>query len=319
MLAARWGHRRSTDIAILLPERTGLNDAAPGGSVDLAAATGGRLAETLRRQIRVDVTGGRIDVAAITPELQGLERSEEIDGEAAIVLASEQILRGKLKRSDEFLTRDAFDIAVAAKAERRALEIAVNSMSEQESRIAQYNLQVANDDMAREAPNALESVARIYQDLASAAARGSSGRRDAGVPVHGSGCAVTQGQHRDRHTNRRWASTNRDVRRRRSLGRPAQERHPGVPGRELQNPAGDSRAEVGKTAPRRAGRNRVRGFAACPGSEDVRQVAYPSTRVARTGAGPTRHCSATRVTSWRTCSTNSRSASGRRRSVRCTA
>jgi hypothetical protein len=166
VLAARWGHRKSTDIDILLPERHTLNDAEPGGAVDLAAATGGGKPEVLTRQIRVPVGEGKIDVAAITPELPGLERNEEVDGRPTLVLASEQILRGKLKRTDELLARDALDIAVAARAEPRALELAVNSVSERAERIAEYNLEIGNDDMARGASKTLRAVAAEYKNLA---------------------------------------------------------------------------------------------------------------------------------------------------------
>ena len=42
VLAAEWGHRKSMDIDVLLPEREGMQDAGQGGPVDLAAATGGK-------------------------------------------------------------------------------------------------------------------------------------------------------------------------------------------------------------------------------------------------------------------------------------
>ncbi len=36
VLAAEWGHRKSMDIDVLLPEREGMQDAGQGGPVDLA-------------------------------------------------------------------------------------------------------------------------------------------------------------------------------------------------------------------------------------------------------------------------------------------
>lgn len=165
VLAARWEHRRSTDIDILVPERHTLNDAAPGGPVDLASATGGTEPEVLPRQIRVTVGEGKIDIAAITPELAGLEHNEDVDGRQTLVLASEQILRGKLNRTDEVLARDALDIAVAARAEPRALELAINSVSERTERIAEYNLEIGNDDMVRGSAETLLGVPPKYKDL----------------------------------------------------------------------------------------------------------------------------------------------------------
>ena len=98
VLAAEWGHRMSMDIDLLLPEREGMQDAREGGPVDLAAATGGKLVKDLPNQISVEVDEGEIDVAAIAPDLPGLERESEIDGRTDLVLANAQILRGKLDR-----------------------------------------------------------------------------------------------------------------------------------------------------------------------------------------------------------------------------
>ena len=39
ILGARWEHRPSTDIDVLLPDREALNDVHPDGPNDLAAAT----------------------------------------------------------------------------------------------------------------------------------------------------------------------------------------------------------------------------------------------------------------------------------------
>ena len=96
VLAAEWDHRVSMDIDLLVPEREGLQDTKQGGRVDLAAATGGKLVKELPNQISVEVDEGRIDVAAMPPDLPGLEREAEIDGRRELVLANAQILRGKL-------------------------------------------------------------------------------------------------------------------------------------------------------------------------------------------------------------------------------
>ena len=49
VLAAEWGHRKSMDIDVLLPEREGMQDAGQGGPVDLAAATGGETGASAMR------------------------------------------------------------------------------------------------------------------------------------------------------------------------------------------------------------------------------------------------------------------------------
>ena len=55
-----------------------------------------------------------LDVAAIKPQMPGLEEQLLVEGRNETVLASAQILRGKFYRTDKSITRDAFDFAVAA-------------------------------------------------------------------------------------------------------------------------------------------------------------------------------------------------------------
>ena len=80
------------------------------------------------------------------------------------VLANAQILRGKCFRTDNAVTRDAFDIAVASEADPRSLQIAVNSLSDKEARFISHNLLTTNDAMVKEAAEgALTEVAPKYQ------------------------------------------------------------------------------------------------------------------------------------------------------------
>lgn len=158
VLAARWNHRKSTDIDVLLPDRESLNDAGANGPLDLAAATGGTHAGTTREQVRIKLETGKLDVATIKPQIPGLEEQLEVEGRTETVLASAQILRGKFNRTDKAVTRDAFDITVAAKEEPRALEIAVNSLDADETRIACHNLLTANDRMVEDAKRSLSGV-----------------------------------------------------------------------------------------------------------------------------------------------------------------
>ena len=70
VLAARWNHRKSTDIDVLLPDRESLNDAGANGPLDLAAATGGHArrhdARTGQNQARDREAGRSDDQAADT-------------------------------------------------------------------------------------------------------------------------------------------------------------------------------------------------------------------------------------------------------------
>lgn len=168
VLAAEWGHRKSMDIDVLLPEREGMQDAGQGGPVDLAAATGGKLVKDLPNQISVEVDEGEIDVAAIPPDLPGLERKAEIDGRTELVLANAQILRGKLDRTEQGVERDAFDFAVARATDRRALEIAVNALSPNETRIVRHNLETSDDKRPEASKTTLRGVHEKYAKYAQA-------------------------------------------------------------------------------------------------------------------------------------------------------
>ena len=163
MLAARWKHRLSTDIDILLPDRDDVIDAHPGGQKDLAKATGGKVKEKHRERINVDVGGTMLDVRALKPQFTGLEKPSEIEGRNETVLATAQILRGKLNRTHRSLARDGFDLVTAAKTDPRALQHAVNALDETETLIATRNLARGNTRMAKTAPNALFGIAKKFE------------------------------------------------------------------------------------------------------------------------------------------------------------
>ena len=163
LLAARWKHRESTDIDVLLPDRDNLNDARENGPLDLAAATGGEHKESSRDRLKVELETGMLDVAAIKPQMPGLEERIDVEGRNETVLASAQILRGKFYRTDKGITRDAFDFAVAADKDPRALELAVNSLDMTETRIICHNLLASNDQMVDDASETLTGVPPEYQ------------------------------------------------------------------------------------------------------------------------------------------------------------
>ena len=162
LLAARWKHRESTDIDVLLPGRDNLNDARENGPLDLAAATGGEHKESSRDRLRVELQIGMLGVAAIQPQMPGLEEQLDVEGRNETVLASAQILRGKFYRTDKGITRDAFDFAVAADKDPRALELAVNSLDMTDTRIICHNLLASNDQMVDDASETLKGVPSEY-------------------------------------------------------------------------------------------------------------------------------------------------------------
>ena len=163
ILAARWGHRLSEDIDVLLPDRDAVRDTHPGKRNDLAKATGGTVQGSWKDRIRVRVKHGLLDVRATRPELRGLEKNASIEDETVTVLRTAQILRGKLKRSHQGLARDAFDLIAAAKADPKALQHAVNALDKSETDVVRANLEDANDDIADIAEDALMGTGREFE------------------------------------------------------------------------------------------------------------------------------------------------------------
>lgn len=165
ILGARWGHRESIDIDVLLPDRNELNDAHPGQFNDLATATGGTVEGKWRDRIKVKIGTTTLDVCAMQPELPGLERPTDIEEHTETVLANAQILREKLNRTQRHLARDAFDLITAATLDPKALQQAVNALDETETRTVTRNLNDGNDTMAIDAREVLTISKGFETDL----------------------------------------------------------------------------------------------------------------------------------------------------------
>ena len=164
ILAARLKHRRSSDIDMFLPDIDSVDNWRPGGSLDLVKATAGTLEGLRKNRIIVRVTAdSSFDVAAVRPKLPGTETEEDVDGRTETTLTNAQIILGKLFRTDEIVTRDAFDIVSVAKGDPRALEIAVNTLSSDELLAVRQNLFASNNTMAVEAEETLKGVSPEYQ------------------------------------------------------------------------------------------------------------------------------------------------------------
>ena len=135
VLAARWRHRASKDADITVREGTGLgavySDVDP--TLARAMARAGALEwEERRRTLRVTFEAGRIEIVEMNPAPPGLEATAMVDGRPTTVLATAQILTGKLAgRGLETVERDVFDCAVAAMVDRAALGVAVNALDPQ--------------------------------------------------------------------------------------------------------------------------------------------------------------------------------------------
>ena len=134
VLAARWKHRRSHDIDIVVPERTNLwtyGAALDDAMTALGADKYGYSPK--HKQYRAAFTEGSarqtLEIWPNDPEPRGAERTAALDGSNEIVLATAQILKGKLERGEDALARDVIDVITAERLDPAGLEVAVNAIT----------------------------------------------------------------------------------------------------------------------------------------------------------------------------------------------
>ena len=132
-LAARWGHRRSTDIDVTLPGDASLGDLTRNDKHNLAYRIGGKADPENADEIKVICADGALHLARPKPHAPGAEAVALVDGEPETVLSNAQILRGKLLRAHDSPVRDVFDVICAAKADPRALATATGMLDGQQT------------------------------------------------------------------------------------------------------------------------------------------------------------------------------------------
>lgn len=132
ILAARWDHRKSTDIDLKVAHNAGLVllGAAYGGTLDRTMERlGARRIEYRDQQISIHFDDGKIDIAQGRHVPVTGHTVQTIDGHAEVVSSTSQILHGKIHgRSLRSPVRDLFDFAVAKEVDPESLEIAINTL-----------------------------------------------------------------------------------------------------------------------------------------------------------------------------------------------
>lgn len=176
VLAARWGHRGSTDIDVKVK---------PGSGLEALKSRTTRKAETpfkeaMRRlgairfggrrpnRLTVVFPQGRIDITEGTSPIEYAWKEEQVDHRTAKVSFTSRILAGKMARWDRSPTRDVFDMAVAARTDPRSLETALNRIpaAERERALAGW---IARRTFHREnARRVLMNVADEWKETAEA-------------------------------------------------------------------------------------------------------------------------------------------------------
>lgn len=134
ILAARWMHRTSFDIDLVVEENFPLRELQnPAGSFRRRMeALGGELKFYPDLKLCIVLFSAhesKLDLWAHTPRPSEGHELRSIDGRREAVLSTTQILRGKLQRATDNLVRDIYDIVQAQAFDPDSLEAAVNAIA----------------------------------------------------------------------------------------------------------------------------------------------------------------------------------------------
>ena len=168
ILAARWRHRESRDIDLLIHPRTETRFLQPAAAPELhrrLEATGARKI-SFGRFSQILFAESKIEMLAAEPQPRTGHRRALVDGREATTLASSQILTGKFaNRSLNPPVRDLYDFAVAGTSAPRALMIAVNALAGNEIRWRLVSWEMEREKFAEEGPLELHGVPSRYEPI----------------------------------------------------------------------------------------------------------------------------------------------------------
>ncbi len=172
-LAAQWGHRRSTDIDITVPEGTGLNIYEPGRDEALIkrmAQLGAERVSVRYRTFIFQFPNGKLDIVEKEMPIRRGQRPADVDGKEMLVHSNGQILSGKLVgRGNLNVARDVFDIAVAVREDPDALQAAINHMETGYREDVAYRIAAYGAQFRKEAPEGILDVTPQWLPLLSTA------------------------------------------------------------------------------------------------------------------------------------------------------
>lgn len=160
ILAARWRHRLSTDIDVLLPGRNSLIDVLQENDDNIVTRLGGTPEAVGGGRVKVAFEHGRLDLSTFRPDPPYGHQEALVDGNRELVLSSGQILRGKLERVDRMLVRDVFDVVIAGQADPSALATAASMVSRQRAAAIEAAWRDAGVTLARDFDNEIHRANR---------------------------------------------------------------------------------------------------------------------------------------------------------------
>ena len=159
MLAARWSHRKSTDIDVFLPGGSGITTLDTRWNprfTNRMSALGASRIEVQDRSIKFSFSAGRIEITQLDPVPNIAPETAIVEDREVAVYNNSQILTGKLYgRGRRLPERDIFDIAVARHEDPGALRAAVNFLDEYLHTEIIHLLRMEADAYAEEAPETI--------------------------------------------------------------------------------------------------------------------------------------------------------------------
>ena len=170
VLAARWEHRDSFDLDIQIhpeTERAHLERKANPELWRKMYAAGATRIDMEATPTIIFGEGGRIEFVEARPIPRKGHRVERLPSGTAVLLASSQILAGKLiHRGTDAPVRDLYDLAVARTADLKATAIAVNALRAFDARTAASSWARREKAYRNEAQTELHGVPPQYAAIA---------------------------------------------------------------------------------------------------------------------------------------------------------
>lgn len=155
ILAARWRHRRSTDVDINVPTNRSLRRTGRAISKEL----NGDLEVDTRDRVVIATDSGKVDINRAPLEPRSGAKQAQIAGRMEHVLSTTQILRGKLRRATRpGPVRDAYDIIRATEDPDSAADLAAayNLLNDDNKDAVETSWMGANEKLRAEAEMELE-------------------------------------------------------------------------------------------------------------------------------------------------------------------
>ena len=172
ILAARWAHRQSEDIDLLVHPNTESHlEHRINRELSARMREVGATYLDFETLPTIHFDNGRIEILARCPSPRRGHELALVDGRRATTLASAQILTAKLRhRSLDPPVRDLYDLAVAARAEPRALAVALNTLSPRALDTRLLRWERRSKACAQEAQDLIRGAPQRYADISTAPA-----------------------------------------------------------------------------------------------------------------------------------------------------